>query len=394
MAALSVPDAGPAVACGPTAAQRSASRTKAWRQACRTDKLRLMGDGQVLNHLYSDKDKRFVFCSVPKVTDIFWKQVIRYINNSSQRLHGSPMDLPKWQTFYVPRSEQHKLPVSTIRFLFGEDPYMRLWKIWVEKFFLMSYWFKNFEDTAEPKDTKPKCRPDVSFAEFLRMVTQERHLEDPTKMNVHWRPQVYICDICKLKPNFVGKMETFEEDAQCLLSLSNYSWVLRGEKAKHTSYGANPDRYTMSSLRHRQTALRSMRSLIMENLAHWYTSTAARECISLRDLVRRLWKAFQFRGYLPPHINVPQILLSQNDIQVEDVLKECSQGLFMWSGSTFKVRQRKRRAGFRKMVLNAYKSVDPHTLGNVMLLYEGDFESLGYEKMPKDIFDDRIPFED
>ena len=52
---------------------------------------------------------------------------------------------------------------------------------------------------------------DVTFQEFVKhIISMEK---TPSKMDAHWRPQYLICNPCQIKFDFVGKTETFNNDA-------------------------------------------------------------------------------------------------------------------------------------------------------------------------------------
>ena len=52
---------------------------------------------------------------------------------------------------------------------------------------------------------------DVTFHEFVKYIISME--KTPSKMDTHWRPQYLICNPCQIKFDFVGKTETFDNDA-------------------------------------------------------------------------------------------------------------------------------------------------------------------------------------
>ena len=52
---------------------------------------------------------------------------------------------------------------------------------------------------------------DVTFQEFLKHVISME--KNPSEMDGHWRPQYLICNPCQMWFDFVGKTESFDNDA-------------------------------------------------------------------------------------------------------------------------------------------------------------------------------------
>ncbi|GFS05514.1 carbohydrate sulfotransferase [Elysia marginata] len=135
---------GPSRACGEKIRRRAYRRLSAWEKGCIDLNFPSHSHDPVgyRDLHFSDKNKHFVFCSVPEVGDTFWKSVIRYVNNSSRAIQGTALDVPRWQTYFLAPTSMEEIFGTTIKFIYSEDPYVRLWKMWVEKFYLSGYWLK------------------------------------------------------------------------------------------------------------------------------------------------------------------------------------------------------------------------------------------------------------
>ncbi|KAK3785566.1 hypothetical protein RRG08_058431 [Elysia crispata] len=327
--------------CDKTIRHRALHRFNVWQTVCKDPYFRLSKQKGVRNVMYTDRNKRLAFCSVPEVADTFWKGVIRYVNNASKTIRGIAVDIPRWQTYFLEQTSTEDQPATAIRFLFSEDPYIRLWKIWVEKYYLTGFWFKSFHDA---KVLTQKCQSNMTFANFLRLITMKKYLDHPEQLNVYWRPQVLLCDICSLDPSFVGKMETFEADTRCILHMSNYSWALINQ-AKRGLGSLSNLALSMAPLKYRQWSQRRIRVLVQENFARWKAIPAARACVSFPDLVKKLWTAFQYLGYLPASAKVPNALLGRNEMKVETFLLESLYASLTWPGTNLQEPPAPQRAG-------------------------------------------------
>ena len=66
----------------------------------------------------------------------------------------------------------------------------------------------------------------VSFEEFINWIASGRSGADE-----HWTPISTLCSVCSMNFNFIGQLETFDEDLELLVSrlnvpkarISNYS---------------------------------------------------------------------------------------------------------------------------------------------------------------------------
>lgn len=380
---------GPALVCSEQAKHQSHHRRLVWEKACEDLNFPSHDDQWSPNYHFSDKAKRFSYCSVPEVGDTFWRQIIRYVNNASGTVRGSVFDIPRWQTYFVAPTLLQDTFGTTIRFVFSEDPYVRLWRMWVEKLYLNAFWLK------EPHQFKYyswECRRQISFSEFLSMITEQSLLDHPDRLHRAWRPQSYQCNYCHMRPDYFAKMDTFEEDTRCILHITKYSWVLNTDKDNENhgkSLNSKSNNYEMAALKFRYISYRHMHSLIHGALARWHSDDRHKNCISQSDLVQRLWHGFQLLGYIPMTANIPKTFWSTNEVTVESLLHECYDASLKWRGTSAKIRQERREEETRKLMVQAYKQVATKTMNNLQVLYREDFKLLDYPSQPEDLYDER-----
>ena len=76
----------------------------------------------------------------------------------------------------------------------------------------------NNERWQDPHDWI-KRHVDISFATFVDFVLYEASLHKRIAgVSWHWWSFTDICKVCQLKFNFIGKIETFRHDVNCLLN--------------------------------------------------------------------------------------------------------------------------------------------------------------------------------
>ena len=110
--------------------------------------------------------------------------------------------------------------------MFVRDPFTRLLSAYIDKFTQYNEYTEPFQRNygrhiismyrKNPSSQSFQFGHDVAFGEFVRYVIDlhEKHQE----FDEHWRPFVDLCSPCDIHWDFVGKMETIEEDSRYVLS--------------------------------------------------------------------------------------------------------------------------------------------------------------------------------
>nr|KAG5695906.1 hypothetical protein BaRGS_017344 [Batillaria attramentaria] len=205
------------------------------------------------------------YCMVPKVGCTFWINVFRFFSMSQ----GTP--------------PEHLL--SDFRFMFVRDPWSRLWSAYLDKFLLIDFWRTDGQQIVrrrKVKDASTRCARDVSFKEFVDFVVTS----NPANLNPHWKPVQLQCSPCLYRPHVIGKMETFSQDVRFVLDKLDMTWMM--------------DNYTHDAHVHGE-----MDMLIDYNF-HMLGADFFKACTNATDLARRLWKTFQYNGYLPIESPFPE----------------------------------------------------------------------------------------
>ncbi|KAA8491881.1 Carbohydrate sulfotransferase 14 [Porphyridium purpureum] len=169
---------------------------------------------------------RFVFCPVPKVANSNWKYVIRQLEGFSDYANltlGHRVDLNglRYLSDYSPDDAERILFGSEFfKFAFVRDPYTRLVSAYLDKFqnkdasseeyrlfMAQIYSWKYVRDRDIAKEPRP------SFRAFVDELLKQK----PTRMNLHWMPQSYICGFGDVPYDFIGRFENLVSDASSAL---------------------------------------------------------------------------------------------------------------------------------------------------------------------------------
>ncbi|WAQ99210.1 CHSTB-like protein [Mya arenaria] len=148
-------------------------------------------------------------------------------------------------------------------FMFTREPYSRLWSAYIDKFLLPDFW-----------------RTDA-HAEFLQYIVASY----PRNLNEHWQPVYKICDPCLVAYDVIGKQGTLANDSHYILQKFGLGYLIPTSGSK--------------SLR----ATNEMTMLVKYNfdLEH----AIHKGCFDKEYVAMRLWKAFQYNGYIHRSIDIP-----------------------------------------------------------------------------------------
>uniref|UniRef100_A0A8C3WW72 Carbohydrate sulfotransferase n=1 Tax=Catagonus wagneri TaxID=51154 RepID=A0A8C3WW72_9CETA len=202
-----------------------------------------------LNHLIVDDRHGVIYCYVPKVACTNWKRVMIVLSQSlSERgePYRDPLAIPReyvhnssthltfnkfWRRYG--RFSRHLMKVKLkkyTKFLFVRDPFVRLISAFRSKFELENEDFyrkfavpmlrKYSNHTSLPASAREAFSAGlrVSFANFIQYLL-DPHTEKLAPFNEHWRQVHRLCHPCQIDYDFVGKLETLDQDAAQLLRL-------------------------------------------------------------------------------------------------------------------------------------------------------------------------------
>ncbi|KAG7272113.1 hypothetical protein CRUP_008293 [Coryphaenoides rupestris] len=235
--------------------QRQEQRRRLLREMCADDSMWFPGKNasfdeipnKALDHLIVDDRHGIIYCYVPKVACTNWKKIMIILSESMLQ-DGAPYTDPQ----AIPRNMVHnssshltfnkfwhrygkfshhlmkvKLKKYT-KFLFVRDPFVRLISAFRNKFLETNDNF--YSRFAQPmlrrygnQPTPPASASEAlaagispTFPQFVQYLLDPA-TEKAAPFNEHWRQAYRLCHPCQIQYDFVGHLETLEEDAEHLL---------------------------------------------------------------------------------------------------------------------------------------------------------------------------------
>uniref|UniRef100_A0A3P9BH91 Carbohydrate sulfotransferase n=1 Tax=Maylandia zebra TaxID=106582 RepID=A0A3P9BH91_9CICH len=202
-----------------------------------------------LDHLIVDDRHGIIYCYVPKVACSNWKRIMIILSESllqegvPQRdplaiprdlVHNSSMHFTFnkfWKRYgkFARHLMKVKLKKYT-KFLFVRDPFVRLISAYRNKFELPNEdFYRRFAQVMLRRygnqPTPPASVDEAfslgihpSFSHFIQYLLDPQTEKD-MPFNEHWRQVYRLCHPCQIQYDFVGHLETAEEDAEHLLRL-------------------------------------------------------------------------------------------------------------------------------------------------------------------------------
>ncbi|KAM9210859.1 carbohydrate sulfotransferase 12 isoform 1-T2 [Dugong dugon] len=209
-----------------------------------------------LNHLIVDDRHGIIYCYVPKVACTNWKRVMIVLSESllDQGMpYREPLDIPRehvhnssthltfnkfWRRYG--KFSRHLMKIKLkkyTKFLFVRDPFVRLISAFRSKFELeneefyqkfaipMLKMYSNLTSLPTSVSDAFSAGLKVSFTNFIQYLL-DPHTERLAPFNEHWRQVYRLCHPCQIDYDFVGKLETLDEDAAQLLRLLKVDQLL------------------------------------------------------------------------------------------------------------------------------------------------------------------------
>lgn len=203
-----------------------------------------------LNNLIVDDHHRVIYCYVPKVACTNWKRVMFALSQNLKAPDGAPyldpLDIPLeiihnstvhntfkklWMRHgrYARPLMEQKLKNYT-KFLFVRDPFVRLISAYRDKFVeLNEYYYSDFGSmilqryaniSQPPTSAQEAFRAGIrpSFTHFIKyLLDPQTEKEEP--FDEHWQQIHRLCHPCQIDYDFIGKLETLDEDTEHLLKI-------------------------------------------------------------------------------------------------------------------------------------------------------------------------------
>ncbi|XP_067935102.1 carbohydrate sulfotransferase 14-like [Watersipora subatra] len=162
-----------------------------------------------------NKKDKYLYCPIPKAGWSSWKRLWFYTSgviSSYETDVGIRSDLDAH--VYNLKSEAQvqsawKSGGYNFSFVFVRNPWERLVSAYINK--AVEYNYSRILHTPCRWESMEPYKPDLTFEQFLTCIADGSR-------EMHWAPQWYLCNICRIKFDFIGHMETVKEDAAFVLS--------------------------------------------------------------------------------------------------------------------------------------------------------------------------------
>ena len=173
-----------------------------------------------MRHLVVIDEARIIYCSIPKVASTEWREALAVYHRPDGRVQGKQAQnrtLWKHMNEYSNRNVTEKIQ-HYYKFLFVREPFERLLSAYKSKFLAKNELYhrtfgreiiKKFRENAT--EHAKNSGDDVTFLEFVK------HVAFAEKYEEHWRPYYQLCHACSVDYNFIGHLETIDEDAPFLV---------------------------------------------------------------------------------------------------------------------------------------------------------------------------------
>lgn len=170
-----------------------------------------------------NKRTGIIYCRVAKVASTTWKRTI----GKGLGARGSMSNDAIVRKYLPPirkytGSQRQKMLRNYYKFMFVRHPFARLVSAWHNKLIEKDYTKRDAEPFQEvtrlikKRYRKPgNRRGKPSFSEFVRYLTDPR---TKRPFNRHWMPYHKLCRPCQVHYDFIGHLETMNQDARYVLT--------------------------------------------------------------------------------------------------------------------------------------------------------------------------------
>ena len=176
--------------------------------------------GKELNFIIVDDKNKIIYCTIPKVSSTTWKRVLgelRGYGENLRRVHRREL----WRYLNQYTEEERLIRIKTyFKFLFVREPLHRLLSAYKDKFVRRGKYASKdarfqIVKAYRPQDYKPNYKDiNITFAEFIQ------YFSNDVPRNEHWRQYEKLCHPCVINYDFIGHLETLEDDAPLLFKMA------------------------------------------------------------------------------------------------------------------------------------------------------------------------------
>ena len=246
--------------------------------------------------------KSFIYCAVAKSACSFWKKALSIIENERNYSslyqyikEGQFTPLPTIDQFHRNHTDEEVLEFlkNVTAFTFVREPYSRIFSAYNGKLLTTNhyYWIEVGREVVKrvrvnPSNESLTSGHDVTFAEFIQFLILQ--LRYDVNIDRHFVPMYERCNPCRMHFDYIGKLETFEDDANFIISKLNPNNV--------SAYSQLADINMETALWVAESSVKSLFSLF---------SMTKFNKLPKYGLFLRTWRHLQIRGLLSKYIPMP-----------------------------------------------------------------------------------------
>ena len=240
-------------------------------------------------------EKRLLYCPVEKCATTFWRRTFHLLTYKNASPYSNPYEVPlsklpsvnkefTVQSGFKDSPKDSLVRKNSFSFLFVRNPYSRVFSAFVDKLLPPNPYFWKVLGTKSiqmfRKNASSKSRIygyDVTFAEYAKYVINS--LQTKRDLDAHHIAIFDKCKPCDVDFDYIGKMESFAEDAMYIFKKMGMNSTVKTFSAS----GVFKDMSAEDALADTTTSPFMWKSSIIKVIS-WETA------------LRRTWLKLQLRG--------------------------------------------------------------------------------------------------
>ena len=190
------------------------------REYCLTHSYKTKPNSSQLDFITVDDENKIIYCIIPKVSSTTWLLVLGDLRGLDKKLRNRQR-LDSWPRLSQYTDKQRSERIQTyFKFLFVREPLHRLLSAYKDKFLRRNRVCskrarEQIVKAYRPQDYKPNYNDiHITFPEFIQYFSYD------VPRNDHWRQYEQLCHPCVINYDFIGHLETLEDDAILLLKMA------------------------------------------------------------------------------------------------------------------------------------------------------------------------------
>lgn len=327
-------------------------------------------------------DKRILYCPVEKCATTFWRRtfhLLTYKNSSSP--YSNPFAVPlkilptvnkefTVQSTFKSTTKENLVRQNSFTFLFIRNPYSRVFSAFVDKLLPPNpYFWKVFGVQAiiqfrkSPSKKSKSSGYDVTFAEYVKLVI--RSLQTKQNLDPHYINVFDKCEPCAVEFDYIGKMESFSEDAMFILKKMGLNSTVK----TFSSPAVFKDMSTEDALMDTTTSPFAWKRSVLKTIS-WETA------------LRRTWLKLQMRGIVDVDQKFENYIPKDKIGTMKDSEFQSIAHSARKRSDPEKLKRQKAEA-----MREAFLTLHINDIKLLRSLYKTDFELFNYDDSPSALFD-------